>query len=141
VGEHLGVVAAMDALLARVAGDPAACGEELLGAWLQETLGSLEPPVDKAVAREVRRVARLAGRLGRYWSDPDRAGRLPADWRQAVDAALGSTGWEPSLEVARIGLEQEPSAALFEEVRSRWPQVHFAPWLEGITYREWLSAR
>ena len=141
MGEHLGVVAAMDALLARVAGDPAACSEELLGAWLQETLGSLEPPVDKAVAREVRRVARLAGRLGRYWSDPDRAGRLPADWRQAVDAALGSTGWEPSLEVARIGLEQEPSAALFEEVRSRWPQVHFAPWQEGVTYQEWLSAR
>ena len=97
--------------------------------------------MDKAVAREVRRVARLAGRLGRYWSDPDRAGRLPADWRQAVDAALGSTGWEPSLEVARRGLEQEPSAALFEEVRSRWPQVHFAPWQEGVTYREWLSAR
>ena len=138
---HLGVVAAMDALLERVAGDPAACGDELLGAWLQDMLGSLEPPVDKALAREVRKVARLAGRLGRYWADPDRVERLPADWRQAVDAALGSTGWEPSLEVARMGLEAEPSAALFEEVRRRWPQVHFAPWMEGITYQEWLSAR
>jgi hypothetical protein len=141
VAGHLGIVAAMDALLERAAGDPAACGDELLSAWLQDMLASLEPPVDKALAREVRKVARLAGRLARYWADPDRAARLPADWRQAVDAALGSTGWEPSLEVARMGLEAEPSPALFAEVRSRWPQVHFAPWMEGITYQEWLSAR
>jgi hypothetical protein len=138
---HLGVVAAMDALLERVAGDPAACGEELLSAWLQDTLAGLDPPVDKALAREVRKVARLAGRLARFWSDPDRTSRRPADWRQAVDAALGSTGWEPSLEVARMGLEEAPSAALFEEVRRRWPQVHFAPWMEGVTYQEWLSRR
>jgi hypothetical protein len=131
----------MDALLERVGGDPAACGDELLSAWLQDTLASLEPPVDKALMREVRRVARLAGRMARYWAAPDRAARLPADWHQAVDAALGSTGWEPSLEVALMGLEAEPSATLFAEVRRRWPQVHFAPWMEGVTYQEWLSAR
>jgi len=130
----------MDALYERVAADPAACGDELLSAWLQDTLGGLEPPIDKALAREVRRAARLAGRLARYWAG-DRAARLPADWRQAVDGALGSTGWGPSLEVARLGLEQEPSPALFEEVRRRWRQVHFTPWMEGVTYAEWLSAR
>ena len=86
-------------------------------------------------------MARLAGRLARYWADPGRVERLPADWRQAVDAALGSTGWEPSLEVARMGLEAEPSPALFDEVRRRWPQVRFAPWMEGVTYQEWLAAR
>ena len=113
----------------------------MLGAWLQDLLGGLEPPVDKALAREVRRAARLAGRLARYWAGPGAGPRLPADWRQAVDAALGSTGWEPSLEVARLGLAQDPSPALFEEVRQRWRQVHFAPWMEGVTYQEWLSAR
>ena len=131
----------MDALLESVAADPAACGDEALSAWLQDVLAGLEPPVDRALAREVRKAARLAGRLGRYWSDPERAARLPADWRQAADAALGSTGWEPSLEVALLGLERQPSRALFEEVRRRWPQVHFAPWQEGITYEEWLAAR
>jgi len=141
VGGHLAVIAAVDALFERVAADPAACGEELLDTWLADTLGSLEPPVDRALAKEARRAARLAGRLGRYWSDPGRASRLPADWRQAVDEALGTTGWEPSLEAARIGLEREPSPALFEEVRRRWPQVHFSPWMEGVTYREWLAAR
>jgi hypothetical protein len=138
---HLGVVAAMDALLERAAATPSSCDDELLAAWLQETLGALEPPVERALAREVRRAARLAGRLARYWADPARAAQRPADWRQAVDAALGSTGWEPSLEVARLGLEQAPSPALFEEVRRRWRQVHFAPWQEGVTYEEWLAGR
>ena len=141
MGGHLSVIAAMDALFAQVAGDPEGCGEETLSAWLEDILSALGTPVDKALAREVRRAARLAGRLGRYWSDPGRAGRQPADWRQAVDAALGSTGWGPSLEVARMGLEREPSPALFDEVRRRWPQVHFATWQEGITYQEWLAGR
>jgi hypothetical protein len=141
MASYPGLLAALDALFASVADDPTGCGEEMLGAWLQETLGGLEPPVDRALARELRRAARLAGRMAKYWSDPERAGRLPADWRQAVDAALGSTGWAPSLEVARIGLDREPSPTLFAEVSRRWPLVHFAPWQEGLTYEEWLAGR
>ncbi|HUU61072.1 MAG TPA: hypothetical protein VMX37_01625 [Acidimicrobiia bacterium] len=138
---HLRVVAAMDSLYERAAADPAAGGDEFLAAWLEEVLGALPPPVDKELARQVRRAARLGGRLARYWADPERAPRRPADWRQAVDAALGSRGWEPSLEVARRGLEVEPSPALFEEVRRRWRQVHFAPWMEGVAYEEWAQSR
>ena len=138
---YLGVVSAVDALFERAAADPAACGDEMLAAWLEEGLGALEQPVDRALAREVRRAARLAGRLARYWADPERAPRLPADWRQAVDAALGSRGWGPSLAVAGRGLQLEPSPALFEEVRRRWRQVHFAPWMEGVGYAEWLAQR
>jgi len=141
MGGELGVVAAMDDLFRRAAAEPAAVGDEMLASWLEEVLGALPPPVDKEVARQVRRAARLAGRLGRYWADPDRAPHRPADWRQAVDAALGSRGWEPSLEVARRGLEEEPSAALFEEVRRRWPQVNFAPWMEGVAFSDWLRER
>jgi len=141
VSGHLAVVAAMDALYQRTAADPGACGDELLATWVDDLLAALEPPVDRALAREVRRAARLAGRLARYWTDPARASRLPGDWRQAVDGALGSRGWEPSLEVARRGLEAEPSPALFDEVRRRWRQVHFAPWMEDVTYQEWLTSR
>jgi len=134
----LGIVAAIDLLYERVAADLSTGGGESLAAWLEEVLGALQPPVDKDLAKQVRRAARLAGRLARYWSDAERAPRRPADWRQAVDVALGSRGWEPSLEVALIGLEVEPSLALFEEVRRRWRQVHFAPWMEGTGYAEWL---
>jgi hypothetical protein len=136
---YLGVIAAMDSLFERVVADPPAGGDELLAAWMGEVLGTLEPPLDKSLAREVRRAARLAGRLGGYWSA--RPSEVPADWRQAVDAALGSRGWEPSLAVARLGLDREPSPALFEEVGRRWRQVHFAPWLEGVGYQEWLGNR
>lgn len=141
MSRHLGVVVALDSLYRRVAADPAAGQDEALAAWLDEVLGSWPPPVDKALAKQVRRAARLAGRLGRYWSDPERSARRPADWRQAVDAALGSRGWEPSLAVALLGLEAEPSPALFEEVRRRWRQVHFAPWMEGVSYGEWRRGR
>lgn len=141
MGGALAVVAAMDDLYRRAAAEPDAASEEMLAGWLEEVLVTLPAPVDKELARRVRRAARLAGRLGRYWADPDRAAHRPADWRQAVDAALGSRGWEPSLEVARLGLEAEPSPALFEEVRRRWPQVHFSPWMEGMGYEEWLRGR
>lgn len=138
---YLRVVAAIDSLFEQAAADASAGGDEYLAGWLEEALALAGVPADKELARQVRRAARLGGRLGRYWADPDRAPRRPADWRQAVDAALGSRGWEPSLEVARRGLEIEPSPALFEEVRFRWRQVHFAPWMEGVTYQEWLQER
>ncbi|HSQ38505.1 MAG TPA: hypothetical protein VLS92_11525 [Acidimicrobiia bacterium] len=138
---YLRVVAAMDSLFERAAADPSAGADEFLAAWLEEVLAAVQPPVDRELARQVRRAARLAARLARYWADPERAPRRPADWRQAVDAALGSRGWEPSLEVARRGLGVEPSPALFEEVRRRWRQVHFAPWMEGVTYEDWLRER
>jgi hypothetical protein len=140
VAGYVGILAAMDALYEQAAADPATGSAESLAAWLEEVLAGMEP-ADRELAREVRRAARLAGRLARYWADPAQAARRPADWRQAVDGALGSRGWEPSLQVARLGLEREPSPALFEEVRRRWPQVHFAPWLEGIGYDEWRAGR
>jgi hypothetical protein len=137
VAGYLGLLAAMDSLYERAVADPAAGSAEALAAWLEDALGGVAPP-DRELAQQLRRTARLAGRLARYWSDPEQAARRPADWHQAVDAALGSRGWEPSLAVARRGLEGEPSPGLFEEVRRRWPQVHFAPWLEGVSYGDWL---
>jgi len=100
VAGYLLVVAAIDSLFERAASDPSAGADEFLAAWLEEALAVAGPPVEKELARQVRRAARLGGRLARYWGDPERAPRRPADWRQAVDAALGSRGWEPSLELA-----------------------------------------
>lgn len=136
---HLGIVAAIDDLFRRVAEEPSAWGEEAQAEWLAETAAWAEG--DKEILRALRRAARLSGRLARYWSDPERAERRPADWRQAVDAALGSRGWEPSLSVAMAGLEREPSPVLFFEVARRWRQVHFAAWMEGVSFEEWLAGR
>ncbi len=137
---YVDIVTAVDGLYERTVADPQGCSDDVLSEWLEGTLGSVEPPSGR-LAREVRRAARLAARLARYWTDPRHYGRVPADWRVAVDEALGSRGWAPALTVAGIGLAEEPSPELFEQVQRRWRQVHFEPYLEGITYEEWLAER
>jgi hypothetical protein len=139
VDGFLGLVSAIDGLYARVVADPADWSDQALGEWLQEILGSMEPPVDRVLATAVRRAARCASRLAKHWGDPQRAGKVPVVWQGAVDAALGSRGWEPSLSVARRGLEVEPSPELFEEVRRLHRMVHLQPWMEGTSFPQWLA--
>jgi hypothetical protein len=135
----LALVEALDHVYERVAADPGVRDGDILS-WVGEALQVVEPPVDKRVAREARRVARLARRLGEFWSRPD-AGPLPDDWRSAVDEALGSRGWQPTLDIIRFGLDTDPSPELFEEMQFRFAVVHFRPWLEGIDYESYLAGR
>jgi hypothetical protein len=134
-------VESLDHVYERVLDDPAGVRDADLFSWVGEALSAVEPPVDKRIAREARRVARLARRLATFWSDPDRIGRRPDDWRSGVDEALGSRGWQPSLDIIRFGLETAPSPELFEEMQFRFAVVHFRPWLEGIDYESYLASR
>ena len=136
----LSLVEALDHVYERVVADPDVRDGDLLS-WVGEALTVLEPPVDKRVAREARRVTRLARRLGQFWSRPEMAGKGPEDWRSAVDEALGSRGWQPTLDIIRYGLETDPSPELFEEMQFRFAVVHFRPWLEGIDYESYLASR
>ncbi len=134
--DALALVAAMDGLYEGVVSDPGRWSEAELAAWaadLHDDVGVLP----KAWAREVRRVVRLAAKLARRLLDA----RAPSDgdWRGAVDAVLGGRGWGPSLEIARLGLASAPSPELFDTVRERFRVAHFTPWMEGVTYDEWLD--
>lgn len=137
----LTVVEALDGIYERVMDDPSGVREADLVSWAGEALTALEPPVDRRVAREARRVVRLARRLADFWSDPARAGSVPTDWQSAVDEALGSRGWQPTLDLIRLGLEEAPSPDLFAEMQYRFAVVHFRPWMEGIDYDEYLRQR
>jgi hypothetical protein len=137
----LALVQALDGIYEQVVADPAGVREGDLVSSAGEALSVMEPPVDRRIAREVRRVVRLARRLAEFWSEPDRAERMPADWRSAVDEALGSRGWQPTLEIVRLGLDGDPSPELFEETRYRFAIVHFRPWMEDVTYEEYLESR
>jgi hypothetical protein len=137
----LSVVESLDHVYERVLADPGGVRDAELITWVGEALAALEPPVDKRIAREARRVARLARRLQAFWSDPARPGRPPDDWRSGVDEALGSRGWQPTLDIIRFGLETDPSPGLFEEMQFRFAMVHFRPWLEGIDYESYLASR
>lgn len=136
----LSVVEALDSIYERVLADPSVRESELLS-WVNEALYSLEPPVDKRITREARRVARLARRLGEFWTRPELKGRVPEDWRSGVDEALGSRGWQPTLDIIRFGLETDPTEDLFEEMQFRFAVVHFRPWLEGIDFASYMASR
>jgi hypothetical protein len=136
----LSLVESLDAVYERVVADPGVRDGDILS-WVGEALTVVEPPIDKRVAREARRVARLARRLGEFWSRPESAGKQPDDWRSAVDEALGSRGWQPTLDIIRYGLETDPSPELFEEMQYRFAVVHFRPWLEGVDYESYLASR
>ena len=136
----LSVVESLDHIYERVMADPDVREGDLLS-WVGESLMALEPPVDKRIAREARRVGRLARRLGEFWSRPEMEGKAPEDWRSGVDEALGSRGWQPTLDIIRFGLENDPSPDLFEEMQFRFAVVHFRPWLEGTDYESYLSSR
>ena len=107
--------------------------------WLLASVADLGDPLPRPLGRALRRAARTVVRLAAYWQTRD-ASVLP-DWRNGVDEAMGSRGWEPQLEIARAALEATPDPELFEEVARLHRTVHFNPWLEGVSYEEWLSER
>jgi hypothetical protein len=131
--DYLGVLSAMDRLLESVAMSPDAWNEQALEDWASETMMAV---TDRDVAKEVRRLLRIAVRIRDHWMEPDRPG--PADWRSRVDIAVAGRGWRPSLGVARLGLEAAPCPELFEEVRHRFRTVNHEPWMEGVAFEEWI---
>lgn len=130
---------AVDELYRRAVEEAPLVDDEWLAHWLSETADALGDRVDAVIARSVRTAARRARRLARYWSAHDPA-RLP-DWRNGVDEVFGAAGWQPALAVARRGLELEPTPEAFLEVQERFRAVHFRPWMEGVSFEEYLESR
>ncbi|HSG79410.1 MAG TPA: hypothetical protein VLD62_07520 [Acidimicrobiia bacterium] len=122
----LALVRAVDGLYERAVLDAASLDDDTLGRWLEDVAASMEPPIDREVARCLRKAARTARRLARHWTDRD-PGVLP-DWRNGVDDALGSLGWRVQLDLARRGLALDPDRELYEEARERYRAVHFTEW-------------
>lgn len=136
-GEALSLVESIDSLYQAVVADPGEWDEASLAMWMEDLVGSRADPVDRDAARSVRKSLRQARKLARYWTE-----RIPPlDWRSAVDEALGSPGWEPTLALARGGLDDDPTEELFDLVRDRFRVVHFQPWADGVAYEEWLGQR
>lgn len=129
----------LDRLYEGAVTDPAAWSEQAIAEAAADAMNDLDEPPPKQVARAFRAGTRRARRLCEYWGEKGPAG-LP-DWRLGVDEALGSRGWEPTLDLAMAGLDAEPGPELFEEVRARFRLVHFQPWMEGVTFEEWRAAR
>lgn len=132
-------VAAVDDLFRRAVESPDEIDDPALGDWLSDASDSLGSVVSKEDARVLRLAVRLARKLAGYWAE--RRGSTLPDWRNGVDEALGSRGWEVQLELAMNALERDASPDLFEEVKTRFRTARFEEWMEGVDYQEWVGGR
>ncbi len=129
----------VDDLYERVVTAPATWSDDQLADWVNDTFAADSPP-SRAAAREVRRAVRMAQKLRDFWNDPpDGVPSDAGDWRTRVDVAYGIRAWRPLLGLARVGLEEQPDPELFEEAKRRFREVHGAPWMEGVSYEDWLD--
>jgi hypothetical protein len=136
-GDPLSVVPLSEDLFRRAVTEPDAIDDRTLEDWMAEAAAAAGEPLSKGTARAMRRCVRDARKLAGYWSERD-AASLP-DWRNGVDEALGSRGWEPLLDLAREALDADPTPEAFEEVKRLHRTVHFTPWMEGVAFEEFVD--
>ncbi len=134
----LGLLAAVDALYAGVVTEPERWTAQALEDWAGDLAAG--DPLDRNQVRAIRACLRNAARLRDFWSGP--APAVEADeWQARVDVAMGPRAWRPTLELAMEGLQSEPSAELFDEVKNRFRIVASEHWMDGVSYDEWLISR
>lgn len=112
---------------------------ERVAEWADDAVADGEG-FDRETAKLLRRVVRAAVRLGAFWGSgqeglPDDHG----DWRTRVDIAAGNRAWRPVLDLARHGLDVDPSPDLFASVKELFAVVTSQRWMEGVEYSEWLE--
>jgi hypothetical protein len=127
---------AVDALYEAVVTHPEVWNDDRLAEWAADVSGEGEPIPPDAL-KQLRAGMRNARRIRMYWRD----GKPPADWEMAVDQALGGMGWNPGLRLAELDLETTGDAEAFAEVRRRFRMVNSVPWMEGVSYEDWLRNR
>ena len=135
----LGLIGAVDDLYRGIVDAPHDWDPQAFGSWFEEAGSAFDGPIDRSVARELRRAVRARRKLQQFCV----SGKIldGGDWRSVVDQALGSRAWLPSLQMAKAGLEASPTPELFAEVQNRFPVVHFTPWMEGVDFEQWVSDR
>lgn len=131
------LVGRIDDLYRTAVMEPGTVDDRLLGDWAEVAFD--EAQGDRTTAKPIRLAVRTARKLARYWTEHDPT-TLP-NWRNGVDEALGGLGWRAQLGVLDAALEAAPTPEVFELKRDLHRAVHFAEWMEGVGYEEWLSGR
>lgn len=132
---------AVDALYESVVDEPDRWNEAAFSDWT-ESVAAEAPAAGKQALRALRQALRRAQRMATFWATaPDAQRRAAPEWRTRVDIAAGAPAWRPTLDLAMLALEESPSEDLFTEVQDRFRLVNNTPWLEGVTYEDWLTSR
>ena len=131
--------AAVDELYRDVVFEPERWRDDAFADWVAGLAVDGEP-IDRDVARSVRRAVRIATKLQRFWSSEgaDRYRDEPS-WETRVDIAIGIPAWRPGLDLAEQELSRTPSFEAFEDVRRRFRVVNGVPWMEGVDFDEWMD--
>lgn len=135
---YLSLLYAIEGLYESVVTDPQAWRDQAFADWANDTLVDASA-LPKEAVRQVRRSLSAAQKLAAFWSAGSSGVADHDDWRSKVDIGLGPRAWRPTLELARIGLEEAPSEELFLEVKDRFAVVNSERWMDGVTYDEWRA--
>ncbi len=132
-----GLLTSIDQLYEGCVTEPGRWSEQAFQDWA-EGVASAEG-MDRTTSRLVRRSLKAGQKLASFWSS--HTGSAPSDWRSRVDMALGARAWRPQLELAEYLLDRDRSEDVFDSVASLFPVVHHQPYLDGVTFEEWLELR
>lgn len=137
-GAYLSVLRAIEQLYESVVMSPGSWNEQGFADWANEALVDAAELPREAV-REIRRCLRSAQKLQTFWAGEQSTVADHADWRSRVDIALGPKAWRPTLDLARIGLDNAPDEELFLEVKERFAVVNSERWMDGIDFADWAE--
>lgn len=133
-----GLLDAVDALYRGCSMDPGKWNEQAFVDW-SEAVAS-DSPIDKEIARHVRRCLMAGRRIAAFWVDRGRDG-APEDWKARVDMAIGVKAWRPQLDLAFELLARSEDESTFERVSALFPVVNNVPYLDGVEYETWRQDR
>lgn len=135
---YLSLIYAIEGLYESVVTNPQAWRDQAFADWANDTLVDASD-LPKEAVRQVRRSLTAAQKLAEFWSAGSGEVADHDDWRSKVDIGLGPRAWRPTLELARVGLEEAPSEELFLEVKDRFAVVNSERWMDGVAYDEWRA--
>lgn len=137
-GTYLSVLRAIEHLYESVVMSPDGWNDQAFVDWAGETLADASE-LPRGALREVRRSLRSAQKLQAFWAGEQSTVSDHEDWRSRVDIALGPRAWRPTLDLARIGLADDPTEELFLEVKERFAVVNSERWMDGVDFADWAN--
>lgn len=136
---HLALLRRLDGLYRSVVTSPESWSDDEFAGFATEMFGEQRRP-SRTTAKHGRAALRMAVKLRDFWAEPPAGTPSDAgDWRTRVDLAYGVRAWRPLLDIARSGLDEAPSGELFDETKRRFREVHGVPWMEGVSFEQWVS--
>ncbi len=130
------LLCAVEELYMGVVSDPEQWNEQRFVDWSESVAGGA---IDRAGAKYLRRIVRVAQKLQAFWSSS--TDRPDLDWRSKVDIVLGPSAWRPVLGLASHVMTADPSQELFETTAVLFRLVNNDEYLDGIDFEEWMLGR